>query len=83
MELDKTEKKMMEEVDKEYQAKIETLMKEKQAKKKEVAEKVKVKREKQGQFHQGVLDQLEKEHKAEEVDLMAEMWKQAGDEQEG
>ena len=61
VELDKTEKKMMEEVDKEYQAKIETLMKEKQAKKKEVAEKVKVKREKQGQFHQGVLDQLEKE----------------------
>ena len=83
VELDKTEKKMMEEVDKEYQAKIETLMKEKQAKKKEVAEKVKVKREKQGQFHQGVLDQLEKEHKAEEVELMAEMWKQAGDEQEG
>ena len=83
VELDKTEKKMMEEVDKEYQAKIETLMKEKQAKKKEVAEKVKVKREKQGQFHQGVLDQLEKEHKAEEVDLMAQMWKQAGDEQEG
>ena len=77
------EKKMMEEVDKEYEVKMESLVREKHEKKLEVAEKVKVKREKQGQFHQGVLDKLEKEHKAEEVDLMAEMWKQAGDEQEG
>ena len=82
-ELNSMEKKMMEEVDKEYEAKMESLVREKHEKMLEVAEKVKVKREKQGQSHQDLMNNLKKEHKAEEVDLMAEMWKQAGDEQEG
>ena len=70
------EKKMMEEVDKEYHDMMQALRRQQEKKKLEVAEKVKVKKERQAIVEQSVPDNLEKEHKAEEGTLIAKMWKQ-------
>ena len=50
---------------------------EKQGNRAEIAEKVKVKKERQSQADQKALGTLEKEQKSERVELMEEMWTKA------
>ena len=73
---------MVEELDKEFEDKMAALMREKQEKRAEIAEKVKVKKERQVQVDQETLANLEKEHKAEREELMEEMWGQAEEEEQ-
>ena len=73
---------MVEELDKEFEDKMAALVKEKQEKRLEIAEKVRVKKEKQAKVGQSLLNKLKKEHKAEEEEVVAEMLKQADEEGE-
>ena len=82
-ELVKMEEKMVEELDKEFEDKMAALVKEKQEKRAEIAEKVKVKQERQAKVDQGILDDLEKRKKTVESELVAEMWKQVEEDEEG
>ena len=82
-ELVKMEEKMVEELDKEFEGKMAALVKEKQDKRAEIAEKVKVKQERQAKVDQGILDDLEKRKKTVESELVAEMWKQVEEDEEG
>ena len=78
-ELVKMEEKMVEELDKEYKDKLAALTlaleKEKQEKRSEIAEKVKVEQKRQAAVDQGILDELEKQQKTAEAEMMAEMCK--------
>ena len=74
---------MVEELDKEFEDKMAALVKEKQEKRAEIAEKVKVKQERQAKVDQGILDDLEKRKKTVESELVAEMWKQVEEDEEG
>ena len=56
-------------------------MREEQKERSEIAEKVKVTKERQAQVHRALLDKLEKEQRAEEVEVVAEMWKQLEEEE--
>ena len=80
-ELVEMEEKMVEELDKKYRDKREVLMREEQKERSEIAEKVKVTKERQAQVHQALLDKLEKEQRAKEAEVVAEMWKQLEEEE--
>ena len=85
-ELVKMEEKMVEELDKEYKDKLAALTlaleKEKQEKRSEIAEKVKVEQKRQANVDLGILDDLEKQQKTAEAEMMADMWKQIEEEEE-
>merc|ERR1712141_177116 len=77
---------MLDQLAKECEEKMAAFVKEldeqKQEKTLEIAEKVKVKNERQSQQNQKVLDDLAKEHEAEELQVLKEFWKKADEEGE-
>ena len=85
-EVVRVERWMLDQLDKECEEKMAAFVKEldeqKQEKTLEIAEKVKVKNERQWQQNQKVLDDLAKEHEAEELQVLKEFWKKADEEEE-